>query len=101
MFRRREFIRGITAAGAGLTASGSGQAGEVSSVTFEVQGFTCVTCAIGLEVVLREQQGVKRAKASYKERKVVVGYDATCTSPQVVQAFINKTTGFTAVEKTN
>jgi hypothetical protein len=45
-----------------------------------VKGFTCVTCAVGLEVMLRQQKGVTRANASYRENKVVIGFDANLTT---------------------
>lgn len=98
MFRRREFIHRISAAGAtGLTVSATNSE-ETKIANFHVKGFTCITCAVGLEVVLREQKGIVRAKATYPEGKVVVGFDASITSDDAIKDFINKTTGFTVTK---
>jgi copper chaperone CopZ len=48
--------------------------------------------------VLREQKGVTKAKASYREQRVTVGFDAAMTTEDQLKAFINKTTGFTVAE---
>lgn len=98
---RRDFIQRIAIAGAAGAASATGQTEETSTVTFSIQGFTCVTCAIGLEVVLRQQKGVTRAKASYPERKAVVTFDPSMTSADTLKKFINEVTGFTVSEADN
>jgi copper chaperone CopZ len=97
---RRHFIQRVTAATATGVAVGAptALAQESKSVTFKVKGFTCITCAVGLEVVLREQKGVTKAKASYREQRVTVGFDAAMTTEDQLKAFINKTTGFTVAE---
>ena len=52
--RRREFICRVTTAGAaGANLARPAEAKENRSVTYRVKGFTCVTCAVGLEVMLR------------------------------------------------
>ena len=97
---RRNFIQRATVAGAsGITAASAAPAEANKTATFQVKGFTCITCAIGLEVVLREQKGVVRAKASYPEQRVVIGFDSTATSEDALRTFINKTTGFTVKEE--
>jgi Cu+-exporting ATPase len=89
---RRHFIQG---AAAGSAALGAARAeGAESSVTFDVKGFTCVTCAVGLQVVLGEQPGVVRVRANYKANTVAVGFDAAATSAERLREFINRTTGF-------
>ena len=95
MFRRAFMQRIAMATG---VAAVPGHAAENVSVTFSIEGFTCVTCAIGLEVVLRKQTGVTRAKASYPERKAIIGYDPKLTSPETLKTFIDQTTGFTVSE---
>jgi Cu+-exporting ATPase len=52
---RRDFIRGVAAA-AGAAAGvplAAATAREMRSVRYGVDGFTCVTCAVGLETMLR------------------------------------------------
>jgi copper chaperone CopZ len=86
---RRDFICRVTAAGtAGASLASAAQARENQSVTYKVKGFTCVTCAVGLEVMLRQQKGVTRANASYPERTVAIGFDKNLTSEKALKGFI-------------
>jgi Cu+-exporting ATPase len=85
---RRKFICGTGAVGAaGLTAADA-VAKETTAVTWKVKGFTCITCAVGLEVMLRQQKGVTRAKASYPQNSVVIGFDGKLTSEKALKEFI-------------
>jgi len=85
---RRNFICGVGAIGtAGITAADAA-ARETTSVTWKVKGFTCVTCAVGLEVMLRQQKGVPRAKASYPQNSVAIGFDGKLTTEKVLKEFI-------------
>ena len=97
---RRNFIQRVTAATATSVAATAqlAQAQDGKTVTFKVKGFTCITCAVGLEVMLREQKGVSKAKASYPEQRVTIGFDASVTTEDNLKEFINKTTGFTVSE---
>jgi Cu+-exporting ATPase len=91
---RRDFIQKI-AAGSGTAIAASAKPSNAgSTVGFMVKGFTCVTCAVGLEVVLRGVKGISHAKATYPEGKVTVVYDPAVHSVEKIRAFINKTTGF-------
>lgn len=85
---RRNFICGVGAIGtAGLTTADAA-ARETTAVTWKVKGFTCITCAVGLEVMLRQQEGVTRAKASYPQNTVAIGFDGKLTSEKVLKEFI-------------
>ncbi|MCK6544586.1 hypothetical protein L6R52_01825 [Myxococcota bacterium] len=64
---------------------------------FQVKGFTCVTCAVGLDTMLREQPGVASSKARWPEGDVVIAFDASVTSEEQLRTFIDRTTGFTVV----
>jgi len=87
-------MTGVTgaAAGLGLTKAGlkltEASSNENRSVSFLVKGFTCVTCAIGLEVTLLKQKGVARAKASYPDGKVVVWFDCHQVAEATLQRII-------------
>jgi copper chaperone CopZ len=86
---RRNFICSITTGtAAGLTLAEAAPPKENRSVTYRVKGFTCVTCAVGLEVMLRGLKGVTRANASYPEAKVAIGFDANITSEKALKDFI-------------
>jgi len=88
----------MTAASAGLGAAGAGAA-ESREVRFAVRGFTCVTCAVGLEAMLKQQPGVLQVQASYPEGRVVIGFDARKTNVAALRGFIQQTAGFTVNEE--
>lgn len=95
---RRKFLTRImgTTASLGLAAAGTAAGHKLAStsptenqtVRYKIIGFTCITCATGLEVMLRELQGVVRAHASYPESTVVIGFDQDLTSEQKLKGFI-------------
>ena len=85
---RRNFICGAGAVRATGLVAASAAASETTSVTWEVKGFSCMTCAVGLEVMLRQQKGVTRAKASYPQNSVVMGFDGKLTSEKALKEFI-------------
>jgi Cu+-exporting ATPase len=95
---RRKFLTCIMGITAGLGLAGADTAAfqklartgpaENQTARYKVNGFTCVTCATGLEVMLRELQGVISAHASYPEATVVIGFDQNLTSEQKLKDFI-------------
>ncbi|HLJ87448.1 MAG TPA: heavy metal-associated domain-containing protein [Candidatus Angelobacter sp.] len=95
---RRKFLTRVMSITTGFGLAGAGplaihklaKAGPVENenVLYTVKGFTCVTCATGLEVMLREQKGIVRARASYPEAAVVIGFDRNLTSEQALKEFI-------------
>jgi copper chaperone CopZ len=94
--QRRHFVQLMTLAGVGsLTALEAKHAGETKSVTWQVKGFTCITCAVGLETMLRQQKGVHSASATYPESKVAIEYYPASVSEDALKAFISSL-GFTA-----
>jgi copper chaperone CopZ len=96
---RRTFIQRVTAvAGAsGLVITETAKAAENKTLTYKIKGFSCVTCAVGLEVMLRQQKGIARAKASYPDGTVVLGFDPDLITESSIKQFITDT-GFTVVE---
>jgi copper chaperone CopZ len=94
MFRRRflQFIPLATALGlAPLRAAAKGKS-EV--VTFHVKGFSCITCATGLDTMLGQQKGVASSKSTYPEGIVKVAYDPEEISTKQIASFITEL-GFT------
>jgi copper chaperone CopZ len=88
----------MTLAGAGtLAAVEAVHAVQTTTVSYRVKGFTCVTCAVGLETMLREQKGVKWAKATYPEALVTIKYDSSTVTEPALRGFISEL-GFTAEE---
>jgi copper chaperone len=100
---RRRFLCRLTAAAAASTAVGLelGRGEHASAppegpnvrgtrrVTYQVQGFTCITCAVGLEVMLRGVRGVAEATASYAEHSVAIAFDDHVTSEDALKQFIS------------
>ena len=94
--QRRRFVQMMTLAGVGTVAAAElAHAGETRVVAWHVKGFTCVTCAVGLETMLREQKGVKWVKATYPEAQVTIKYDPASVNEDRLRAFISEL-GFTA-----
>ena len=101
MVDRRAFLHNIAAAGAtSATVTSNATAADTRTARFHVKGFTCITCAVGLQVVLREQKGIAQARATYSDGIVFVRFDPALTSESVIKEFINTTTGFTVAEAT-
>jgi copper chaperone len=86
---RRHFLQRIALAGAGgLAASGTIEASENKTVTYRVQGFTCVTCAVGLETMLQREKGIASAKASYPKATVIIQFDPKLVTESLLKGFI-------------
>lgn len=85
---RRSFIRRITFAGAAGLAIAA--AGQTRTVTYQVKGFTCVTCAVGLETLLRRQKGIARAEASYPSGIVRIDFDPALLTEKALKGFISE-----------
>jgi len=96
--QRRRFVQMLTLAGAGagaLAALEVTHASATETVAYHVQGFTCVTCAVGLETMLRREKGVKYVKATYPEAHVVIQFDPSAVTEPALRGFISEL-GFTA-----
>lgn len=95
---RRRFVQMMTFAGAGALAATEAAkhvSGETKTVTWRVNGFTCVTCAVGLETMLSQQKGVQSVKASYPDAQVVIRYAPGTVTEEALRGFIQEL-GFTA-----
>lgn len=96
---RRRFIQLMTIAGAGgLATLNTLEAGDAKTVAYTVKGFTCITCAVGLETLLRQEKGVLSAKASYPDASVVIRYQPATITENQLKGFIADM-GFTAEPK--
>lgn len=94
MFRRR-FLQLATMASVGTLATVEGMsAGTSNTVIYFVKGFSCITCATGLDTMLGQQKGIRSSKSTYPEGKVTVGFDPDQISEQAIVAFITDL-GFT------
>ena len=95
---RRNFLRRITLTGAGGLATVGLIQAETKTVTWRVKGFTCPTCAVGLEVMLRDHEGVKQATASYPRAIATIEFDPAVVSEAKLKSFITEM-GFTVDEQ--
>ena len=88
MFRRR-FLQLVTMATVGTVAPLEGMAtGTTRTVVFFVKGFSCITCATGLDTMLGQQKGIVSSRSTYPEGKVTVGFDPHQVTEQAIVAFI-------------
>jgi copper ion binding protein len=64
--------------------------------TFKIPDMTCTNCAMKIESLEDELEGVKRVDASYHKLQMVIEYDeAKVTEEQIIAAVEKK--GYTAV----
>lgn len=107
---RRQFIKFATLTGAtGLASFGTLEAlrddltksnpdaKQTRTVTWHVRGFTCVTCAVGLETLLRREKGVVSANATYPQGMVTIHYHPEVVNSNKLRSMIAEL-GFTAEE---
>jgi copper chaperone CopZ len=88
MFRRRFLQLATMAIVGGLAPLEGMAAGTSKTVTYMVKGFSCITCATGLDTMLSQQKGITSSKSTYPEGKVMVGFDPKRTNEQAIVAFI-------------
>ncbi len=92
---RRKFLQLMTIGSAGVVGSMRTLASSASkTVLYRVKGFTCITCATGLDTLLGQQKGVLSSKSTYPEGKVTVSFNPEATSDEAIVAFIGEL-GFT------
>ena len=96
---RRRFVQYVTALGAGGVAIIAGaKARTTKTVTYRVKGFSCVTCAVGLDTMLQKQKGISWSQSTYPDGIVKIQFDPQQVSEDALQGFIRET-GFTVVEE--
>lgn len=97
---RRRFLQFVTAAGVSSVAAFEAlEASEIKTVDYKVKGFTCITCAVGLETLLQQKKGVTWVKASYPDASVVIKYDPAKVTESDLKGYILEM-GFTAESET-
>lgn len=63
---------------------------DAAQVDITISGMHCEGCATGIQTMLLRTDGVLKAEVSYDERRAVVQYDASKTSPEKLVAVIEK-----------
>jgi copper chaperone CopZ len=87
MFRRR-FLQFLAVSGAGALAFEARGNGLAKTVVFQVKGFSCITCTVGLDTMLTKEKGILSSKSTYPEGKVTVRFDSEAISEKSIQALI-------------
>jgi len=87
MFRRK-FMQRITLATAGVSLAAARTTAEVKIVTYRVKGFSCVTCATGLDTMLSRQKGVIRSTSSYPSAITKIEFHPNLVTEESLRAFI-------------
>jgi copper chaperone CopZ len=94
MFRRRFFQLMTIATAGGIAPLEAISAGAGRTVSYRVKGFSCITCATGLDTMLCQQTGVTSSKSTYPEGSATVGFDPEQITEKAIAAFITSL-GFT------
>jgi copper chaperone CopZ len=94
MMRRRSFIQTLAGSGAGVALLKLGttekKVAENASVSWSVRGFSCVTCAVGLQTILEKHKGIARVKATHPSGKVEIGFDSNEIAPAEIKRLIEE-----------
>jgi len=86
---RRKFLQLMTLSSAGALVSLEAVAGgAVQTIVLQVKGFTCITCAVGLDTMLERTKGVVSSHSTYPEGKVTVRFNANSDAENAIRAVI-------------
>ena len=97
---RRKFMQMMTIASVGaFSPLDAMPASAGKTATYFVKGFSCITCATGLDTLLGRQKGVLASTSTYPEGKVSVRFDPGEITDQAIVAFIADL-GFTVQSET-
>jgi len=94
---RRDFIHRTLAGAASLAPLTAAQTNKNQKLLYQVTGFTCVACAVGLETLLGRQKGVAHVEAAYPSGVVKIEFDPTFVNDKSLRALIGEM-GFRVVE---
>jgi copper chaperone CopZ len=86
---RRKFFKVMTVATTGaLTPLEAFPAVPKKVVSYHVRGFSCITCATGLDTMLAKQKGITSSSSTYPEGVATIGFDPDQTTEQQIKDFI-------------
>ena len=99
MMLRRQFVQFLAVFGTGSVAAiGAAGAKGTKTVTYLVKGFSCVTCAVGLDTMLQKQKGVASSKSTYPDGIVTIKFDPQEVTEKSLKELIGEM-GFTVAEE--
>jgi copper ion binding protein len=75
--------------GSGFTGTlHNGEAAKLEQITYNVEGMTCSSCALGIQATLSRREGVKKIQVLYDEKIAHIVFDpAIITIEQLSKAF--------------
>lgn len=86
---RRKFFQVMTIATTGALAPLEAiPATPKKIVTYHVRGFSCITCATGLDTMLSKEKGITSSNSTYPEGVATIGFDPGQTSENNIKEFI-------------
>lgn len=89
---RRNFIQALAGAGASVSLLNAADTNETTkenaTATWIVSGFSCATCAVGLQTILEKQKGIARVNAFYPSGEVQVGFDSNLIAASEIQRLV-------------
>src|ERR1035438_9757006 len=53
-----------------------------------VSGFSCITCATGLDAMLRQQKGITSSASTYPQGIATIGFDPEQITEKAITAYI-------------
>jgi copper chaperone CopZ len=95
---RRRFLQFLAISGAGALAFEAKGLGTARTVIYQVKGFSCITCAVGLDTLLGKQKGILGSKSTYPGGKVTVRFDPDAIDEKSIEGFITEM-GFTVASR--
>jgi copper chaperone CopZ len=96
---RRQFVQFVATLSAGSVATiAAADTKGTKTVTYVVKGFSCITCAVGLETMLEKHKGVLRCKSTYPDGIVKIQFDPREIAEQSIKASIAEM-GFTVADE--
>ena len=95
---RRQFMQLVALSSVGVLdpVESIAAAGPRATLILQVKGFTCPTCAVGLDTMLAKERGIISSRSTYPEGKVTVVFDPKGSSEKAIGGFIAEM-GFTVV----
>jgi Cu+-exporting ATPase len=86
----------LSSVGALNPAESIAAAGPQTTLVLQVKGFTCITCAVGLDTILGRERGIVSSRSTYPEGRVTVVFDPKESSEDAIRGFIAEM-GFSVV----
>ena len=95
---RRQFIQAVALSSVGALGplEAIAAVGPRRTLLFQVKGFTCPTCAVGLDTLLGKERGIMSSHSTYPEGNVTVVFDPKESSEETIRKLIAEM-GFTVV----